>query len=390
MKFVRAFVRAMVKSCFLLVLLGHVGMANAQTGDNFIRRTARQLFSPKGDSTRKADLIALPTAAYAQETGLEYGAIGTYNFYVDRENRSIRTSNMTLQATLTTKKQKNIKLLTDIWTKNNAYHILSEFRYRDWPFNFYGLGNDTRQADEDRLEQKMTRAKVEVEKQFASRFYAGLNANFEFFSFSDVEPDGIFETSPLSGRTGGRHLALGVSVLYDSRNVTTYSTKGFYARFKYAYAPNFWGGGNFSGSQWEANVRGFHSPAQMLTLAGQLVYRGTDGGADTPFYVHHNLGGDMAMRGYYLGRYRDKNYAAAQAEIRCRFLSRLGAVGFAGTGSTFSSQNAPRFVPSYGLGMRYFFSLEHHSTIRFDYAVGEQRPGEKRQSGFYLSIAEAF
>jgi len=383
-------VRARAKSCFLLVLLGHFGMANAQTGDNFIRRTARQLFSPKGDSTQKADLIALPTVGYAQETGLEYGAIGTYHFYVDRENLSSRTSNITLQGTLTTKKQKNIKFLTDIWTKNNAYHILSEFRYRDWPFNFYGLGNDTRKTDEDRLEQKMARAKVAVEKQLAPRFYAGLNANFEYFAFSDKEPGGIFETSPLSGRTGGRHLALGVSALYDSRNVTTYSTNGFYARLKYAYAPDFWGGENFSGSQWEADIRGFQPLAQMLTLAGQFVYRRTDGGSDMPFYVHHDMGGDMTMRGYYLGRYKDKNYAAAQAEIRWRFLSRFGAIGFAGTGSTFSGRNAPRLVPGYGIGLRYFFSLEHHSTVRFDYAIGEQRPGEKRQSGFYLSIAEAF
>jgi hypothetical protein len=49
-----------------------------------------------------------------------------------------------------------------------------------------------------------------------------------------------------------------------------------------------------------------------------------------------------------------------------------------------------RLIPSYGAGLRYFFSLEHNSSIRFDYAFGEQRPGEKRQSGFYLSISEAF
>jgi hypothetical protein len=42
------------------------------------------------------------------------------------------------------------------------------------------------------------------------------------------------------------------------------------------------------------------------------------------------------------------------------------------------------------LGLRYFFSLEHNSTVRFDYAIGEKRPGEKRQSGFYLSLSEAF
>ena len=98
----------------------------------------------------------------------------------------------------------------------------------------------------------------------------------------------------------------------------------------------------------------------------------------------------MTMRGYYLGRYKDKNYATAQAELRYRFIPRLGIVGFGGTGSTFSPQHSLRLVPSFGGGIRYFFSLEHNSTIRFDYAFGEKRPGEKRQSGFYLSISEAF
>ena len=98
----------------------------------------------------------------------------------------------------------------------------------------------------------------------------------------------------------------------------------------------------------------------------------------------------MSMRGYYLGRYKDKNYAAAQAELRYRFMARFGIVGFAGTGSTFSKQHNPRLVPSYGAGLRYFFSLEHNSSVRLDYAFGEQRPGEKRQSGFYLSVSEAF
>jgi outer membrane translocation and assembly module TamA len=96
------------------------------------------------------------------------------------------------------------------------------------------------------------------------------------------------------------------------------------------------------------------------------------------------------MRGYYLGRYRDNNYSTIQSEIRYRPISRLGAVVFGGLGSTFSEQRSFRTIGSYGLGLRYFFSLEHNSTVRFDYAIGEKRPGEKRQSGFYLSLSEAF
>lgn len=349
----------------------------------------KTFLSSEKDSTRGSSLIVLPAFGYAQETGVEYGLGGTYNFYLDKTDHNNRTSNITLIGTLTTKRQKNIKLETDLWTRDNAYHILSELRYRDWPFNFYGLGADTWLADEDFIEQQLVRAKIDVEKRIGPRWYAGVNANFEDFKFEDREPGGVFEQPDILGKAGGRYLALGVSSLYDTRNYTTYTTNGFYSRLKYAYAPHFWGGDNFTGSQLEADVRGFHALSPQVTLAGQILYRGTFG-KNAPFYTYRDLGGDMTMRGYYLGRYKDKNYATAQLEVRYRFIPRLGIVGFGGTGSTFSKKHDMRLVPSFGGGIRYFFSLEHNSTVRLDYAVGEKRPGEKRQTGVYLSIAEAF
>src|SRR5690606_42109715 len=98
------------------------------------------------------------------------------------------------------------------------------------------------------------------------------------------------------------------------------------------------------------------------------------------------LRGDTSMRGYCLGRYRDNNYTALQSEVRYIPMPRLGAAIFGSMGSTFSKQHPYRNIARYGAGLLYFFSLEHSSSIRFDYAIGEKRPGEKRQTGFYLSL----
>jgi len=362
---------------------------HAQENDNFVKKLIKKFVSSEKDSTRSGSFVVLPAVGYAQETGFEYGIAGTYNFYMDKNNFDSRTSNVTLIGTLTTKKQKNIKLNTDLWTKNNDYHIMTELRFRDWPFNFYGIGNDTWKDDEDYLDQKLYRIKLDGEKKIASNLYAGLNVNYENFKFHDIEPGGIFESTNVYGKTGGQYLALGVSALYDNRNNTTYTTQGFYARLKYAYAPKFFTKEDFTGSQLEVDVRGFHPLSDKLSVAAQGLYRGSYG-ENVPFYVLRDLGGDMSMRGYYLGRYKDKNYLTAQAEIRYRFHPRVGITGFAGTGSTFSKEISMRLLPSYGAGLRYFFSLEHNSSIRFDYSFGEKRPGEKKQSGFYLSISEAF
>src|SRR5690606_41614386 len=116
---------------------------------------------------------------------------------------------------------------------------------------------------------------------------------------------------------------LRVATRYATRNNTHCTTGGFYASLKCAYEPDLCGGDNFTGSQLEADVRGFRSLSSKVTLASQLLYRGTFGD-HIPFYNYRDLGGDMTMRGYYLGRYKDKNYATAQLELRYRFIPRLG------------------------------------------------------------------
>lgn len=379
----------MKKYFFILLSLGISSLLTAQENDNIVKRLIKKVFSSEVDSSRGSSFMALPAVAYAQETGFEYGVASTYNFYLDKENLNSKTSNITLIGTLTTKSQKKINLTSDIWTKNNEYHIITDIRLRDWPFNFYGIGNNTWEKDEDYLDQTLYRVKVDVEKNIAPKFYIGVNANYDHITFKDINTGGIFEDNTILGKTGGQFLALGVSALYDSRDVTTYSTRGLYSRLKYAYAPNFFGKDNFIGSLTELDVRGFVPLSSPLTLAVQGIFRASSG-TNTPFYVMRDLGGDMIMRGYYLGRYKDKNYIASQAELRYRFHPRFGIAGFYGTGSTFSKESDIRLVPSYGAGVRYFFSLEHGSSIRFDYAYGEKRANEGRQSGFYLSISEAF
>lgn len=362
---------------------------NAQQKENFVNKFKRKIFSSQSDTTRGSSFIALPAFSYAQETGAEFGLASIYNFYIDKKDQNLKTSNISLVGTLTEKKQKKLNLTTDIWTKNNKYHILTDIRFRDWPLNFYGIGNNTWAQDEINIDQKLSRIKIDVEKEIFKNLYFGFNSNYDNYKFNTITDTGIFQLDNVKGIQGGEFLNFGVSMLYDTRDVTTYSNKGFYGRVKYAYAPNFFGKDNFVGSMTEIDLRAFHPLRNNLTLAIQALYKGTYG-KDVPFYVMRELGGDMSMRGYYLGRYRDKNYVTAQAEIRYRFHPRLGAVAFLGTGSTFSNQYHARFVPSYGLGGRYFFNLEHRTSIRIDYAYGEKRLGEKRQSGFYLSLSEAF
>lgn len=376
---------------FYLSLSGIVFPAFSQAPKSFWdHRLIKRFISSEKDTTRSAGFVVLPALGYAQETGLEFGLAGVYNFYLNKADSAIRTSNVTFIGTFTTERQTNLKLESDIWTTGNRYHYISELRFRNFPFNFYGLGNETSEHDADVVLMQLIRVRLEVERKLAANYYGGLNIAYERYAFTDKESGGIFERLKPYGHGGGHHILLGISQLYDTRNRNTYTTKGYYARFKYAYSPGFGGGSNFRGSLFDADLRGFFPFTRELTFGLNAHYK-TSFGSRTPFYVYRELGGDMMMRGYYSGRYRDRSLLAAQGELRYRFHPRLGVAGFAGAGSAYHDglPNA-RFIPSFGGGVRYFFDLEHQSSIRLEYGIGEKRPGEKRQGGFYLSLSEAF
>jgi outer membrane protein assembly factor BamA len=100
------------------------------------------------------------------------------------------------------------------------------------------------------------------------------------------------------------------------------------------------------------------------------------------------LGSDSDMRGYYRGRYRDRQYVAFQTEYRSPVFWRIGGTAFGGAGDVVPQLQAFRLQelkPSYGLGLRFLIDRQENINLRFDYAIGKDGA-----NGFYVSFGEAF
>ncbi|HYK77802.1 MAG TPA: polymerase [Daejeonella sp.] len=378
------------------------------------KKLLKKFLSNEKDTTRSSSFLPLPAAGYSQETGIEVGLVPLYSFYTDRQDTTVRSSSITGVATITTKKQLNLHLKSDIWSPGNKYHYQGELRYKYFPLNFYGIGSATRQADEQLITQKLVRLGADIEKKSGRLTYTGINLSFDQyrFNYGNSNP-GMFNNSlgdfifpnpnqDVEGKDGGKVLFAGISQILDSRNSNTYPTKGIYMRLNYSYAPDFFGKGNFNGSFVKFDFRGFKSLNSKLMLGLNANYQ-TLQGKSLPFYLLPQLGNDQMMRGYYSGRYRDQNLMAAQAELRYRFNPRFGLVGFVGTGAVYQNGSGgvfkndtgrqlmlSQFKPSYGGGFRYFFDVERGLSVRMDYGIGEKRPGEKRQTGVYFGLGESF
>lgn len=367
----------------LLVLLSMQGSAQ--------RKIFNKIFSD--DTTRHNSFLPVPLFGYSQEAGLTLGAAGIYSFYTDKNDANIKASQAYGVVGFSTKKRVQISFKTDVWTSGNKYHYIAEAKFLNQPFNFYGIGNQTQLADEDKINLRRFKLNGELEREVAKHFYLGGGIEYENQKFTDQEIGGIFSANPnFIDRDGGEFMFFKATVFYDSRDNVPYPSKGLYARAQYGYAPNLFGSPNYTGSLFTADLRNFYTLTKSLNVAFNATYEGLVSDKPVPFYNLRQLGNDQFMRGYYSGRFRDENLITSQAELRFRPIPRFGLVAFGGAGKVFgkNSFNNTDFKPTYGLGARFFFDLEKGLALRLDYAWGEKPIGEKRISGFYISLGEAF
>jgi len=342
------------------------------------------------DTTKKSSFVILPVLSSAPETGLEAGGAGLYSFYTDTVSPNTRVSNVFGYATITTKGQNRLSLSTSYWTPQNKYHITAGISYINFPFDFYGIGNNTLKANADRIGQKRVKVNFGAEKKVADNFYVGLVAGGYHFNFSDGQPNSIFYTDPrVRFQRGGSTVYIGPSLIFDSRNNNTYTTKGALITSSFEITKGLFGM-NYNGGFFNLEYTQFFSLGKKLVL-GLDVQEQSLTGSQSPFFLMPALGNDEIMRGYYNGRYRDRNLLVGQTELRYRLSDRIGVVGFVGTGEVFNKDfSFSELKPNYGGGLRYFFDIEKGLSIRADYGIGQKVAGEARQSGFYVGLGQAF
>ena len=367
----------------------------------FLKKLQNDLYVK--DSTRIAQkkplFLPFPVIGYAPETKFQYGFGAVYSFYLDKTSNLTRPSSLYSYNMFTVESQIQLILQGSLWTKNNMWHMFVSGIYNDFPAYFYGIGAHTHEADKDLITAKRFSLLMGAERKLGKHFYAGGGLGFQSDHFTDHEKGGIFDTTAYIGKEGGRLAVIGYEGIYDSRDYENYTTKGTYFRAI--------GWTNFAYSDWHyttitLDARHFIRFNATQSLGFQAAYHTTQG-SSIPFYAMAKLGGSSYLRGYYAWRYNDQNLLAAQTEWRFRpwatkkdkgFISdtRIIFALFAGTGTVYANHGLTisDFFPSVGGGVRYMFDPLARLTLRLDMAVGNQKPGEDRSTGFYISLNEAF
>jgi hypothetical protein len=378
----------MKKKIIFFVLLFGFQTVFAQL--NFLPKFIRKMYFNK-DTSRKPSFVVLPALSSSPETGLEFGGAALFSFYSDTLNHT-NVSNIFGYSTITTKGQTKLSLNANYWTPKNKIHYIANLSFYNYPFDFYGVGNNTRLADVEHVNEKRYKASFAAETKLTDNIYIGFVSGFlnYFYQYNENEAFIITANPDVQDRHGGKNLYIGPSLTFDTRDNNTYSTKGIIINAYYDLYHGIYSNNNYEGGFFNIEYSQFFLLAKPLVLGVDIQEQSLTGGR-SPFYLLPQLGSDEMMRGYYGGRYRDRNFIAGQTELRYRVSKRFGIAGFVGGGEVFHSAfSAAQLKPNYGGGLRYFFDIEKGLAIRLDYGVGQKPSGESRESGFYIALGQSF
>ncbi len=346
------------------------------------------------DSTgeKSGGFFGVPFVMYSPETEWGFGGAGMLYFYPQKIVKPYsRLSSLLASATYTTKKQISSEINYDIYLSDEHYRFYGRVSYAKYPYSFFGTGNNTSDLNEEKYTPTFFTIESTFLKQLIHKSNSSLNAGFRYDFRTDriieSEYDKMISSGVVSGCNGGIISGIGLTVNWDSRDNAFISSSGEYIDLKV----NFYRGfllSDFNFNSYIADLRKFYSIKVFETthvLAVNFVSRFTYG--DIPFYMLSTFGGDKLMRGYFEGRFRDKNMISLQTDYRLPLFWRFGLVAFGGIGQVqpdikkFKLQDM-KF--SYGLGIRFIVIPEEKIGGRID--VGFSSYG----SQFYLSFSEAF
>ena len=334
---------------------------------------------------RKSSLIAVPIIFYTPETRWAGGGAVLYSFRFRGQGEQGRLSQVQLGGAYTQERQVLLYLPFQLFLQNEAWQAYGELGYYRYIYQFFGLGNDTRKADQESYDAIFPRLRLNLLRRVAPGHYLGLRYWWDDYRIPRTDEGGILSTGSLIGSRGGVISGAGLVWNYEGRDQIFYPSKGFWTEAELFFNQRALGSDfNFSRFSLDAAAYFSQSPRRVLALNAWLVF--TQG--EVPFQQLAFIGGPKKMRGYFEGRLRDKHLWMAQAEYRLLLPGRFGAAAFAGLGAV--SPDVASFFRqglhyTYGAGLRFRLSKNDHINLRLDVAGNGQ--GEFFP---YLTVREAF
>lgn len=354
-----------------MLLAGHITVCAADRGDS---SKIKQLHR----------LITLPVILHSPETKWGGGVAMSLTFKIKKTDSLSRTSNIQVLGLYTQRHQKLIGIESSLFFNKENFILRFHGTYSFYPDKFWGLGNKTNSKTYELFSYEQFFIFPQLLRRIYKKLYVGASFEYQNITKFNYQPIGLFIDPEIAGRRGGIVSGAGGLLTWDNRDNAFSSSRGQFVELSTTV---FADGteSEFNYTNYVIDARKYFSIPSGDVIAFQ-VYGNFNKGT-VPFLSLAAMGGGTIMRGYYSGRFRDKNFMAAQAEYRMHVWKKWGIVAFAGIGQVGNRVEKfalNQFKYAVGSGIRFALLPEERLNLRLDYGVAAN------SSGFYLTISEAF
>lgn len=384
----------------------------------------------KAKAPEKGDIYFSPVPVLGANPafGFIYGVGAAASSYLGDPN-STNLSSALLGVAFTTKSQTIITFKSTVFTNNNDYILMGDWRFLDSSQPTWGLGTGPQTArlasndfgfddgsidgnsEADMLEFTFFRFYETVLKRVGDKgFYAGLGLHVDIFDkFNDqllnldtfppvITP--FYAYNEDRGFSQDRSTLVGLSLngVYDTRDNINNPWEGRYAFVSFKTNPTFLGSDKNSTSLWLEyrdyfTVGEGHENIFAIWATGNFTTSG-----DLPYMNLPATGWDQYAKTsepYAQGRFRGTNLIFAGAEYRKHLIGTkknsdfFGMVAFVNGTTADGDKNGIDLFdyvePGYGLGLRFNLSQKSRTNIGVDYGWGNYGT-----TGLFIRLNENF
>jgi len=368
------------------------GVSQKDMGDVFRAWFKKGSIETSDSVTTKPELSIIPAIGYTLTSGFAIVLSGNTAF---RTSPKSRISTILASVDFTEKRQFTLPIQTNIWTKDNSFNFLGEYKYFRYPQSTYGLGSSANIADENPMDYSFFRFYQVALHKVTRNVYMGLGYIYDnHWNITDDGPvNGARNDYELYGKAG-QATSTGITVngLFDTRDNSISPGKGLYANVQYRNNFKFMGSTNHWSSlivDMRTYIRLPASSNNVLALWSYdwVILKGQPDYLDLPSTSWDT--NTSTGRGYIQGRFRGAQMVYAEAEYRYRITKNglLGGVFFLNA-ETFSATPGTRLQgiqPSIGPGLRLKLNKTSKTNVAIDYGFGRQG-----SNGLFIDVGEVF
>lgn len=281
----------------------------------------------------------------------------------------------------------------------NRFRIYMNYGYRNEPSHYYGKGFEKAETIErgdstTRFHRSYFQLYPRFVWEIRPHFYLGGLFDLNYTKVSDVNP--VMEKDPYFQQFKRKYFNVGIGGLiqYDTRDDVATPTRGMLLGANFKLFGKYLGGA-YNYEIIELEYRQFKNIFRpRSTLA--WIAKSQIGLGDVPFTELPTFGSPFDLRGYYMGKYRDKSMAYGIVEYRHMFGSpakyksgnfwaKCGFVAWVGTGTIGDTPfDWNKWKLNFGAGLR--FQMQPGKNFRLDIGKEPGQPGMQ----VYMNMTEAF